>query len=335
MNSRFSTRPFTLRDPVKPDDYEQMAAVRSAAEPDWPLSAGELARRDANLDPAQYHTAVVAEQGGRIVGVGNIGHDDFSFQQWRYWGGVRVHPDARNQGIGSALYDELLRRVQVRGAREIRAASSDKPHMETGRAFLKKRGWRIEWERFESELNTEHIDLHALGDLMSNVEAGGVQLLSLTELQNDPNRNRYLRELDWVVFQDIPTGIELTKKTLEQWVKEELDDPNLRPALSFVAVNPSVNDPLTGPYVGYSTLGFNEPGGYYFIGMTGVLREYRGRGIAKALKIAAMQKLHAQGGGLIKTYNDAPNKAMLTMNQELGFKRVATVYRYELHLGEA
>ncbi|MFC3861278.1 GNAT family N-acetyltransferase [Deinococcus antarcticus] len=327
-----NSRPFTLRDPVKPDDFAEIAAVRSAAEPDWPLSTEELSRRDANLDPAHYHTVIVAEKDGRIVGVGNVGHDDFAFEEWRYWGGVRVHPDARNQGIGSAIYDELLRRVGKRGARELRTASSDRSHSTAGRSFLEKRGWRVAWERFESELNTENVDLHAFDDLIQTVEAGRVRLVSLAELSSDPNRNRYLHELDWLLFQDVPLGFDLTRKTLEQWVKEELEDPNLRPALSFVAVDSSVNDPLTGPYVGYSTLGFNEGGGYYFIGMTGVRRSHRGRGMARALKVAAMRALHAAGGGLIRTFNDAPNRAMLQMNEGLGFQRTATIYRYELKL---
>lgn len=84
----------------------------------------------------------------------------------------------------------------------------------------------------------------------------------------------------------------------------------------------------------YSTLGFNEGGGYYFIGMTGVRRSHRGRGMARALKVAAMRMraLHRAGGGLIRTFNDAPNRAMLQMNEGLGFQRTATIYRYELKL---
>lgn len=82
----------------------------------------------------------------------------------------------------------------------------------------------------------------------------------------------------------------------------------------------------------YSTLGFNEGGGYYFIGMTGVRRSHRGRGMARALKVAAMRALHAAGGGLIRTFNDAPNRAMLQMKEGLGFQRTATIYRYELKL---
>lgn len=325
--------PFTLRPPNLPDDYPQMAAVRNASQPDWPTSAEEMAHQDAQRDPKLYHTQIVAEQGGQIVGLGGIGHDDFSFEEWRYWGGLNVHPQARGQGIGTAIYDELLRQMQERGARELRTGLSDKPQDAAGLAFLEKRGWQRAWERFESELNTKNIDLHAFDSLMQQVEAGGVQLLSLAELASDPERNRKLWELDWLLFQDVPLGTVLTKKELEQWAKEELDDPQLQTEFSFVAVDPHANDPLTGNYVGYSTLGLS-PGGFYYIGMTGMRREYRGRGIAKALKVAAMRALDAVGGGLIRTFNDAPNVAMIKMNQELGFTRTAAIYRYELHLGE-
>lgn len=326
-------RPFTLRDPVKPDDYPQMAAVRSASQPDWPISAEELVRRDTTRNPALFYTQVVAEQDGRIVALGGIGHDDFSHEEWRYWGGLNVHPDARGQGIGSAIYDELLRRVQARGARELRVGTSDKPQDAPGRAFLERRGWTVAWERFESEINTEALELSAFDGLLQKVDSQGVQLVSLADLASDPERNRKLHELDWMLFQDVPLGTDLTKKELEQWVKEEIEDPQLRPQLSFVALDPAARDPLTGNYVGYSTLGLS-PGGFYFIGMTGVRREYRGRGLAKALKVAAMRALHAAGGGVIRTFNDAPNQAMLRMNEGLGFRRTATMYRYELHLDQ-
>lgn len=322
---------FLLREPHLPDDLEAMAAVLSASRPEWPTSPEHLARQFANRDPKLYYADVLAEQDGQIMGLGAVGHDDFSFEEWRYWGGVDVHPDARNQGVGTAIYNELLGRLQVRGARELRTGSSDKPHAAPGRAFLEGRGWKVAWERFESQLHTENVDLHAFDSLMERVATGGMQLKSLAELQTDPQRNRQLWELDWLLFQDVPLGTALTKRPFKQWVKDELDDPQLRPELSFVAVDPTFHDPLTGPYVGYSTLGFSS-GDFYYIGMTGVRREYRGRGLAKALKVAAMRALHEAGGGLIKTFNDTPNQAMLGMNNQLGFQRTATMYRYELRL---
>ncbi|WP_412028222.1 GNAT family N-acetyltransferase [Deinococcus yunweiensis] len=331
MTSSTTNQAFELREPRVPDDYEQIAEVLTVCHPDWPVSAADLEREDRSRDPSMFHTRVLAEQGGKVVGVAGFSHDDRSFEEWRYWGSVSVHPDARHQGIGTALYDELMRRATARGARELRSGSSDQPKDAPGRAFLEKRGFVQAWERYESRLDTRTLEPGRLDTLLAGVQDSGVQLKSLTELAADPERDRKLWELDWLLFQDVPMGTAFTKKTLEQWVKEELDDPHLAPELSFVAVRPGADDPVTGDYVGYSTLGTSEPGVYY-IGMTGVLRSERGRGIARALKAAAMRALQEAGGGVIKTFNDPPNVAMLGMNAALGFERTATRYRYELHL---
>ncbi|WP_309570834.1 GNAT family N-acetyltransferase [Deinococcus sp.] len=332
MTSPAPTATFTLREPRLPDDYAVMAEILTACRPEWPVKAGDLERDDRTHDPAMFTTRVVAEQDGRIVAVGGFGHDDRSFEEWRYWGGVNVHPDARNQGIGSAIYDELMRRATARGARELRSGSSDQPNDAPGRIFLERRGFKPAWERYESQIDTRALDSGRLDALLAGVAADGVQLRSLAELAGDPDRNRKLWELDWLLFQDVPMGTTFTKKTMPQWVTEELDHPHLAPDLSFVAVRPGADDPLTGDFVGYSTLGSSEPGMYY-IGMTGVLRSERGKGIARALKVAAMRALQQAGGGVIKTFNDPPNKAMLGMNAALGFERTATRYRYELYLG--
>ncbi|KQR04685.1 N-acetyltransferase [Deinococcus sp. Leaf326] len=327
--------PFTLRAFNVPDDLPATARVLNAADPGWPVTAEQLRHEHETRDPALYFTQVIAEQGGEVVGVGGLGHDNFSFEDWRYWGRLAVAPEARGQGVGAAIYAELLRRVQARGARELRTMLSDLPHDRPGVAFLTARGFSPVWDRYESSVHTADLDLEAFSPLLSAVAAQGIELRSLAELRSDPERDRQLHELDWLLFQDVPMGTALTRRPLEQWVQDELGDPTLRPELSFVAVDPARHDPLTGPYVGYSTIGWNPAGDYGYIGMTGVLREYRGRGLAKALKVAAMRALHAVGGGQIKTFNDAPNQAMIAMNEALGFRRTATRTRYELRLDPA
>lgn len=324
---------FTLRPPIYPADAGAIAEVRSAADPSWPVTAEMLLHSYDSRNPAHAYADVIAEQGGRVVGVGSLGPDSFAYEDWRYWGGLLVHPQAQRAGIGTAVYDQLLQWARARGAREIRTMLSDLPHDAAGVEFLKKRGFEAKWERYESSLHTRDIDLHAFDDLLARVAGGGIRLVPLSELSG-PQHQQWLYELDWLLFQDVPLGLTLTRRPLEEWVKDELDDPTLRPELSFVALDPTRDNPLTGPYVGYSTIGWNPAGDYAYIGMTGVRREYRGRGIAKALKVAAMQALAAADGGEIKTFNDPPNKAMLTMNEALGFKRVATRTRYELTLEE-
>ena len=55
--------------------------------------------------------------------------------------------------------------------------------------------------------------------------------------------------------------------------------------------------------------------------MTGVLREYRGRGIAQSLKTLTIKHARDNGVSEILTQNDSENGPMLAVNQKLGYRR--------------
>ena len=72
---------------------------------------------------------------------------------------------------------------------------------------------------------------------------------------------------------------------------------------------------------GYTLTGAGHPNdGHTY--MTGVAREYRGRGIATALKVDALARAKAKGLRAMKTVNDEPNKAMRGVNIKLGYQPV-------------
>ena len=72
----------------------------------------------------------------------------------------------------------------------------------------------------------------------------------------------------------------------------------------------------------------NSSGDYLVIGTTGVLRAFRGQGLAKLLKMHGIRYALEHGDQEIRTFNDHINTAMLEMNAKLGFSRGPVELRF-------
>jgi len=75
-----------------------------------------------------------------------------------------------------------------------------------------------------------------------------------------------------------------------------------------------------------------EPGIIYQ-GLTGVLREYRGRGIAMALKLQTVRYARDHGYREIRTWSDARNRPMLRIKEAMGFVKQPASINFESPLG--
>ncbi len=72
--------------------------------------------------------------------------------------------------------------------------------------------------------------------------------------------------------------------------------------------------------VGQTVLWRDDLQGHLSTGVTGVLREYRRRGIALALKAASLQFAKDAGFAAVRTHNATSNEGMLAINERLGFQ---------------
>lgn len=111
---------------------------------------------------------------------------------------------------------------------------------------------------------------------------------------------------------DIPTSTEGHVQTWEEWLAEFNDGS----AGKIVALA------LDGPrVVGWSGLSLPRvagAGGH--TDFTGVLREYRERGLAVALKLLVIQSALARGVPFMTTTVDPENRSMLAVNAKLGYR---------------
>lgn len=314
----------------KPEDFASAAEIVNLVNPEWPVTPEMLAHWDKNHDPKYFRSEWAAEYGDAgVVALGVAEEDDFAFEEGKFWVRVQVHPDFRNKGIGEMLYQHLLRQLE-NPKKLVTSFREDRPE---SRRFAEKRGFVEEWRRYNSHLQTEGFDFAPYAHIEKQVQDAGLEIKSLAELMEaDPEAPRKLYELDWLLFQDVPMGLEFTKRAFEQWMKEEIsNNPYFLPEACFIALRAGRDSPLTGSFVGYSQLTRN-PAGFWGINMTGVLREYRGKGLAKALKLRGMRYVQEHGGGEIRTTNDPPNMAMLVINLSLGFERQPSSLRFAKRL---
>lgn len=313
----------------KPEDFAPAAEILNLVNPEWPVTPEMLAHWDSNHDPKYFRSQWVAEYGeAGVVALGYAEEDSFAYEEGKYWLGLEVHPDFQRRGLGEALYQHVLK--QLKDPKKLVVAFPESRPQ--SRCFAEKRGFVEEWRRYESRLQTQGFDFAPYTPIEQRVRDAGLEIGSLAELMEaDRETARKLYELDWILFQDVPMGIQFTKRSFEQWMKEEIDDPHFVTEACFVALDPKSDDPLTGPLVGYSSL-MRNPAGFWTIGMTGVLREYRGQGLAKALKLKGMRYVQEHGEGEIRTFNDPPNMAMLSINLSIGFQRQPSRLRFAKRL---
>src|SRR5689334_13223840 len=310
-----------IRHASLPRDYGRIADVLRDESPDWAATAEELAHEDAERDPRYYHATLVAEDVGAaeplMVGVGFVGHDTMAHQEGRFEINLRVRLDWQGRGVGRALYDAILEHLAPINPSELHAMVWQ-AHPRAAR-FLTERGFAEAWLRIDSYLDTTNFDFTPYAGLEQRLKDSGIVVATYADLAGDPDRLVKLYELDWALWQDVPYGQPVTKRTLEQFVATEINHPSSLHDACFIAVK-------DGEYIGYSRLIEAEDG--FNTDMTGVLRAYRGMGLATLLKLRGIRYTQEHGGRRVSVVNDAVNLAMLGLNEKLGFVREGGQIRF-------
>src|ERR687888_192054 len=135
----------------------------------------------------------------------------------------------------------------------------------------------------------------------------GVEIVSLPER---PDLAEGAWRVDGEASRDIPVE-GMTNRPFEEWRALYLEGPSAVPEATLAAV-------ADGEVVGYASL-FAYPGGSAEHGLTAVLRPWRGRGIATALKRTQIAWAKRAGYTEIRTANDEANVAMRGINARLGY----------------
>ena len=295
------------------DDYGSVVGVLNSVYADYPTTVEEIRFNDEHNDPKCLQRRWVAEDGGAVVGTAEYVQHVGMYHPRKFSIDLAVRPDYPGRRIGAELYDHLMAALAPLDPISLRV-----PHVRAdqmrGIRFLRDRGFVESLRSWESRLDVARFDPAPYAVVAEAVQTQGIAIATIVDLAGDPERNRKLHALETAVSLDIPHAEPVTPVSYQIFVDRVMGDPTMIPDAWFIAVH-------DGRYVGSSNLWQSNGGENLYIGLTGVIREYRRRGIALALKLQAIAWAREHGQGELRTWNDSTNRAILAINERLGFIR--------------
>ena len=294
---------FSIRRQV-PDDYPAIAALEG-----FPVE--EVAAQEAG-NP--QFTGRVALREGKLIGRASAGFMPNSTPVGDQRCLVIVDPAERRQGVGAALFDELLEAVRLHRPANLRANGD--PGRPDDLAWAERRGFAA----------TQHLKFQAL-DLAgfdpapweAVVAASPFRFVPFDHLRSEGGE-RQLHAMFQEYLSHTPDAGESPYQPFEPWRQWALESAGAWPEGWIIAVAPD------GSWAGF-TMAQRDGGQAAHIFMSGVAPKYRGEGLGVALKAAAT--LHAQRSGITRltTLNHAANVPILAINRKLGFQVAEEILR--------
>ncbi|MEV4491466.1 GNAT family N-acetyltransferase [Micromonospora coxensis] len=284
---------------VVPEDAAGVVALRAVVHPYLVRGVESTRRMIANPPPGEEWTAFVAEVDGRIVGWVSAYRNVRTSEE-----GVgeialpHVHPDHRRQGLGRQLLDRALAHLLTLGTRRIRTWA------QTGSLDFARRHGFVP----SREMRYSALDLHPTPP--APAPPPGVRLRPLAGL--DP---RPVYDLEVASAADEPDDIGSDALSFENWRYDVWENVGLdREASTVVEVD--------GVPASYSLV--IRDGDRMWSDFTGTAPAYRGRGLARLAKQAALHRAATRGVRTAYTSNDEANAPMLAVNARLGYRPVAS-----------
>jgi GNAT superfamily N-acetyltransferase len=310
--------------PFRDEDRPAVVAIHNRVRPDWPMDVERSRHSDAIWDAMRYtRVRLVAEDAaGRIVGFGQIAHSPWSFHPRHFGLRLEVDADVQRQGIGSALHDRLMVELRAHGAHLVRADAPES--LGASVSFLTNRGFGEVDRTWDSHLDVARFDIGRFAGAEERVAGQGIEITTLAEqAPDDPTVLAKLYDLFTGAERDEPSLDPSTPLPIDEFVARELRDPTVIPEAFFLARDGE-------RLVGVSSLQHLPPlTDVIDTGFTGVHRDYRGRGIAMALKLRAIRYAREHGYREVRTSNNARNDPMLRINLALGFVRHPPIITFE------
>lgn len=302
-------------------DYAAAVAIHNAVWPEFQETVADWKRWDKHRQPEYIFRRFLArwDENGPAVATGVYMHTFWAFHPQRFLIDISVHPDYQQRGIGSAIYDFFMDELAPYEPISLEV-QTHADRAGTLRFLEKRGGYELKTRMRVSHLDLNVFEAERFATVVQRVQASGIVIRPLGELlATDPDCRHKLFVMTQTIQRDIPWHETFTEQTYEFWAQRfdsgaamRLDDAYL------VALD-------GGRYVGVTMLFRSDAtDAKLYTGLTGVLREYRRRGVALALKVQSLSQAqatrHTADGRrpIVGTDNEESNP-MFDINLKLGF----------------
>ncbi|HKW78207.1 MAG TPA: GNAT family N-acetyltransferase [Candidatus Limnocylindria bacterium] len=303
----------------RPDDFEALVTLRNVGlHPVRQWTVEHRRQWEATTRDSDTLLEVAVDAFDRVVALGELdAGGSFRQSDGTLFTNLRVAPSHRRRGIGTVLGDRIERTARARGAPRLLATV---PETEPeALAWAVRLGWQERWRQNESYLHISDL----LRDVFAVAPPVGVAIVGLPMYLASAGRDAgiaALHQLYRTSVADTPGNPE--PPFSEAGFRSQLvEGPLAAPDLSFVALS------KTGP-VGVTINSRRGPSRAH-TAFTGTHRDWRRRGVARALKAAALLRARESGIRVMLTANDGTNVPMLRLNEWLGYAPLPAIVHIE------
>ena len=232
---------------------------------------------------------------------------------------LNLDPNYNNNGYRKLLYNKMLERVKIFNCNKVHTSIYDHPNYEEIKKLINREKFKLVQTNREYLCDIRNVDIYKYQPLIKKLESEGIQFYdSKEEMLAWPNHYKKLEELEWMIEQDfpIPDGIAHTRIPFKHWLKLCHDFYENSYGVDIIAV-------YKKQYIGSTDIEVYPKADPHkgWTGGLGVLKKFRRKGIATAIKIKAIEKLLKKGVKEIRTDNEE-NNPMYKINVALGFTSV-------------
>ena len=236
---------------------------------------------------------------------------------------LNLDPAYNHKGFRHLLYSEMLGKIKKINCNMVHTSIYDHPNYKEHQKLLINNGFKLVQTNREYSCDIRKVDIEKYYSLIEKLESEDIKFYDskeemLTNSKKFPDHLKKLEELEWLTEQDIPIpdGISHTRIPFKHWLKLCHDFYENSYGIDLIAIKNNM-------YLGATDIHVYPKAEPYkaWTGSLGVLKEFRRKGIATALKIKAIERLLEKGVTEIRTDNEK-NNPMYKINVALGFKPV-------------